>query len=457
MSCKVSEEVKDILDKIDKYREKNNKPKDEKVKPLSEYELNRLPKLPDKWSWVLSNDISTFITNGVHSPTSQQDLLNINMKMLRITDIDENGKSDLTGLPYCTRFTEKDYDKTIKRNDIYISFTGNKLGKRYLAKQSYNDIVFAHYFVRWQPIIVNPRYIYYVVLSHHFDRFMFEHTLGSAQPNLKVTDLKRVPIPLAPLEEQEKIANILSSLDDKIELNNEMNKTLEEMAQSIFKRWFVDFEFPNEDGQSYKSSGGEMVESELGMIPKGWEVKELGEVININPRESLKKGEEKIYVEMANLPLNYARITNYIEKPFNGGTKFRNGDTLLARITPCLENGKTAIVDFLEENDLAFGSTEYIVMRPKVLNQYYIYCLSRNEDFRNYAIKNMNGSSGRQRVDANTIKQYRIPCPDENTLELYNQFCVSLFNQMKKNDDESKVLGDIRDTLLHKLMSGDIK
>ena len=71
-----------------------------------------------------------------------------------------------------------------------------------------------------------------------------------------------------------------------------MNKTLEEMAQSIFKRWFVDFEFPNEDDQSYKSSGGEMVESELGMIPKGWEVKELGEVININPRESLKKGEE---------------------------------------------------------------------------------------------------------------------------------------------------------------------
>ncbi|MDY2883773.1 MAG: restriction endonuclease subunit S, partial [Romboutsia timonensis] len=280
---------------------------------------------------------------------------------------------------------------------------------------------------------------------------------GSGQPNLSPNLIGLVKIPLPPLEEQEKIADVLSSLDNKIELNNEMNKTLEEMAQSIFKRWFVDFEFPNEDGQSYKSSGGEMVESELGMIPKGWEVKELGEVININPRESLKKGEEKIYVEMANLPLNYARITNYIEKPFNGGTKFRNGDTLLARITPCLENGKTAIVDFLEENDLAFGSTEYIVMRPKVLNQYYIYCLSRNEDFRNYAIKNMNGSSGRQRVDANTIKQYRIPCPDENTLELYNQFCVSLFNQMKKNDDESKVLGDIRDTLLPKLMSGDIK
>ena len=279
---------------------------------------------------------------------------------------------------------------------------------------------------------------------------------GSAQPKLNKANLNNIKIKIPSLEKQKKIAKILSSLDDKIELNNEMNKTLEEMAQSIFKRWFVDFEFPNEDGEPYKSSGGEMVESELGMIPRGWEVKELGEVININPRESLKKGEEKIYVEMANLPLNYARVKNYIEKPFSGGTKFRNGDILLARITPCLENGKTAIVDFLEENDLAFGSTEYIVMRPKALNQYYIYCLARDEDFRNYAIKNMNGSSGRQRVDANTIKQYMIPCPDKDILEVFNHFCVSLFNQMKKNDDESNVLSNMRDTLLPKLMSGNI-
>ena len=84
--------------------------------------------------------------------------------------------------------------------------------------------------------------------------------------------MKKLDIYLPPLEEQEKIANILSSLDDKIELNNEMNKTLEEMAQSIFKRWFVGFEFPNADGKPYKSSGGEMVESDLGMIPKGWKL-----------------------------------------------------------------------------------------------------------------------------------------------------------------------------------------
>lgn len=85
--------------------------------------------------------------------------------------------------------------------------------------------------------------------------------------------IKDLIIKLPSLEEQEKIANILSSLDDKIELNNEMNKTLEEMAQSIFKRWFVDFEFPNEDGEPYKSSGGEMVDSELGMILRDGKLK----------------------------------------------------------------------------------------------------------------------------------------------------------------------------------------
>ena len=106
---------------------------------------------------------------------------------------------------------------------------------------------------------------------------------GSTFKEVSGKVMKEFKIKLPSIEQQKRIASILSSLDDKIELNNELKKTLEEMAQSIFKRWFVDFEFPNEDGQPYKSSGGEMVESELGMIPKWWEVKtiaDIGEVIS---------------------------------------------------------------------------------------------------------------------------------------------------------------------------------
>lgn len=375
------------------------------------------------------------------------------VRCLRIGDISNNRPFEEWG------FTNANLDVVekfqLKKDDIVIARTGNTIG---VVKYISNDVksVYNNGLIRIKiGKDFNPKFIYYNLISEDFKSFIYGISAGtSTQPNMKIDHMLQYKISDFNIDEQEKIANILSSLDDKIELNNEMNKTLEDMAKSIFKRWFIDFEFPNEDDGPYKSSGGEMVESELGMIPKGWEVKELGEVININPRESLKKGEEKIYVEMANLPLNYARVINYIEKPFSGGTKFRNGDTLLARITPCLENGKTAIVDFLEENDLAFGSTEYIVMRPKVLNQYYIYCLARDEDFRNYAIKNMNGSSGRQRVDANTIKQYIIPCPDKDTLELFNQFCIGLFNQMKENDYESTALSAIRYTLLPKLMSG---
>ena len=111
-------------------------------------------------------------------------------------------------------------------------------------------------------------------------------TSGSVQDNINLEFLKKLRLNIPPLEKQEKIANILLSLDNKIELNNEMNKTLEEMAQSIFKGWFVDFEFPNEDGQPYKSSGGEMLESELGMIPKGWEI---GTLDNIGTFKNGKK------------------------------------------------------------------------------------------------------------------------------------------------------------------------
>ena len=104
---------------------------------------------------------------------------------------------------------------------------------------------------------------------------------GSTFKEVSGKVVKEFKIPIPPLNEQKAIAHILSTLDDKIEVNNQINKTLENMAQAIFKQWFVDFEFPNEDGEPYKPSGGEMVESELGLIPKGWGVEEIGNISDI--------------------------------------------------------------------------------------------------------------------------------------------------------------------------------
>lgn len=127
--------------------------------------------------------------------------------------------------------------------------------------------------------ITDSKFVYYLAISPEFRNVAIKSMTGSSGRQRVQSDvLANTVICLPPLQEQKRIANLLSAIDDKIELNNEMNKTLEELAQTIFKRWFVDFEFPNENGEPYKSSGGKFVESELGMIPEGWRVATIGDL-----------------------------------------------------------------------------------------------------------------------------------------------------------------------------------
>ena len=138
--------------------------------------------------------------------------------------------------------------------------------------------------------IVIPKYLFYKLSQSDLSTY----NEGSAVPSLTTATLNQIKIEIPSLKEQKRIADILTALDDKIELNNQMNQTLEEIASLLYKRWFVDFEFPDDKGSPYKSSGGEMVDSELGMIPKGWEVKELGEVLEISSgNRPIQKSEEK--------------------------------------------------------------------------------------------------------------------------------------------------------------------
>ena len=127
---------------------------------------------------------------------------------------------------------------------------------------------------------INSRYLFYLLTNNEVINIFQKLAEGcvSTYPTLSLRDLLDFEFKLPSLEEQKRIADILTALDDKIELNNQMNQTLEEIASLLYKRWFVDFEFPDDKGNPYKSSDGEMVDSELGMIPKGWEVKSLTEV-----------------------------------------------------------------------------------------------------------------------------------------------------------------------------------
>ena len=177
----------------------------------------------------------------------------------------------------------------------------------------------------------------------------------------------------------------------------------------------------------------------------------------LNPRRVLTKHQIARSIDMSQLSTSGAFPSGWEMKPFNGGMRFTNGDTLLARITPCLENGKTAFIDFLDEGEVAFGSTEYIVLAPrKNIPPEMLYCLARYPAFVDYAVKNMNGSSGRQRVSAETIGQFRLPKFDEQNLFRFGEEVTPMFLKMRYNSLENIRLAELRDALLPKLMSGEI-
>jgi type I restriction enzyme S subunit len=269
-------------------------------------------------------------------------------------------------------------------------------------------------------------------------------TPGIGQP---LSSLKKVLVPAPPLPEQRRIAAILGALDDKIDLNRQMNRTLEALAQAIFKSWFIDF-----DGHT------DLVDSELGPIPRGWRFGSLPEVIEVNPTRSLRKGVAAPYLDMANMPTSGHRAAAWTNREFGSGMKFVNGDTLVARITPCLENGKTGLVDFLRDGQVGWGSTEYLVLRPRPpLPPAFGYYLARSEPFRSFAIQNMTGTSGRQRVPSECLRQFLFAVPPPALAARFGTVVEPLMDRIRAASEESKSLAALRDTLLPKLISGEIR
>ena len=310
-------------------------------------------------------------------------------------------------------------------------------------------------------------FLYYYLTSNSGQESLCSILSGSAQPKFNKTDLRRLFIPIPPLLEQRAIAHILGTLDDKIELNRRMNETLEAMARALFKSWFVDFDpvrakvegrdtgLPKDLADLFPDS---FEDSELGEIPKGWTIAPLPNVIDVNPSRPLRKGSLSPYLDMANMPIRGHTPDTVVDRPFGSGMRFMNGDTLVARITPCLENGKTAYVDFLEEGQVGWGSTEYIVLSPKhPIPPEFAYCLARSTEFREFAIQSMTGSSGRQRVPAESLSHFQVVVAPDTIAKMFGNAIAPLFTRVSIAADESRALAALRDTLLPKLISGDLR
>lgn len=287
-----------------------------------------------------------------------------------------------------------------------------------------------------KPAIVSPAYFMFEVIDNsilnedylmmwfrrpEFDRICWLHTDGSVRGGITWDDICRLELPIPPIENQLEIVNSYKAITERIALKQKINDNLEATAQAYFDSLFFDESEPNCT---------------------------LADIALVNPVRPLAKGVEARYFEMATLPTNGCIPTGDFIKPYNGGVRFINGDTLIARITPCLENGKAAYINILKDNEVAFGSTEYIVFASKGnMPSSFYYFLIRNAKFVTFALQFMNGSSGRQRVSGEELASFPLCRPSCENLEAFDKVASLVLEQMKDNTYEIQKLKQLQEVI----------
>lgn len=301
--------------------------------------------------------------------------------------------------------------------------------------------------------ITDNDFIYYLSISPEFRNVAIKAMNGSSgRQRVQKDVLENSEFLLPPLDEQKAIAKVLSDLDEKIEINNKINRKLEEMAQAIFKQWFVDFEFPNEYGKPYKSSSGEMVESELGITPKGWKVGSIYEVANViygAPFSSKKFNEDKIGLPLIRIrDLKTAKPSFYTEEKHKNATKVKTGDILVgmdAEFTPTIWRGNEG---YLNQRVCMFKSNK------DYLHDYFIYEIIK--PYMNLMEFSKVGTTVIH-LGKGDIDNMKIVIPKRDILKLFYKIIDPIYSKLIEVANENRILTDLRDTLLPKLMSGEIR
>lgn len=410
----------------------------------------------NKWRPV--SDFVFFSTKGITPKyVEKSSIIVLNQKCIR------NHRIDFSLAQFADDTKNINEEKFVKRGDILINSTGKGTAGR-LAFVA--DIPQTHKLVVDSHILILRCKTYYLAQCLSYCLFSHEKIIQSfmdgstGQAELDKVRLFNLLITLPEDENsQKKIASILSDLDSKIELNKRINVKLEAIAKMVYDYWFVQFDFPNDNCKPYRGSGGRMKYDKIlkREIPSDWSNGNLSDLIAFNPTELIPQNTIASFVGMSSLPVSGYMVKNIEKKKIQSGAKFKNGDLLLAKITPCLENGKTATITLLQDNEVAFGSTEFIVLRGK--NQPltgYISMLARSNEFRYFAISTMTGTSGRKRADEKILSTYPIAVPPREILANFESRIRVCFETLTANTKQNILLSKIRDWLLPMLMNGQV-
>lgn len=408
------------------------------------------------------------ITDGSHySPKGE----NEGFPMLSVKDMTDFGfiYND------CKFISEEDYEKLVKAdckpklNDLLIAKDGSYLKHVFVIKQEIEQAILSSIgILRPNLNKIYPDYLkYYLQTKSVKETVSKKYVSGSALPRIILKGFEQIDVLIKGLSTQKSIAKVLSDLDAKIELNNKINRELEAMAKLLYDYWFIQFDFPNEQGKPYKSSGGKMVyNSELKReIPEGWEVKTIGEVVlstgtGLNPRDNFILGEgDNFYVTIKNIEQGRVILDNKCDKIsdksleiINKRSDLKVGDILFTSIEP------VGITYLIFEKPKNWNINESVfTIRPnyKKVSSEFLYMFLSGDYIKSYT-KNVSAGSIHKGIRHSLLKDclFNLPCRN-----IVDEFTLKVKPLLKKYDliqKENQQLSELRDWLLPMLMNGQV-
>lgn len=302
---------------------------------------------------------------------------------------------------------------------------------------------------------LNIDYLYYWFMNNRVN--IVNQANGSVFRNLKKEIVENLEISIPSLKKQNKIVKLLSDIDKKNEVNNKINENLQNLSQELYKRWFVEFDFPNENGEPYRSSGDKMVESELGEIPKGWKVVEISGIANCVLGGTPSRDKPEYWqgnISWINSgKTNEFRILDPTEYITELGLKKSSTALLPKRTTVIAITGATlGQISLLEIDACANQSVIGLIEKEKGISE-FIYLLIN--DNISEMIKRQTGGA-QQHINKNDVESYKVLYPNKEVLKAFNEVVFPFFEKIGNNCLENINLKKLKETLLPKLMNGEI-
>jgi type I restriction enzyme, S subunit len=420
-----------------------------------------------KLNKVYLKDIADTQTGPFGTQLHEKDYVSVGTPIVTVEHLGEIGFNN-RNLPLVSEADKLRLSKyTLKEGDIVFSRVGSVDRCTYVSEKE-NGWMFSGRCLRVRfNEKANAKYISFYFRQKHFKEMMMNISVGATMPSLNTSLMANIPLYLPKKEDQQKIASVLSALDSKIELNNRINAELEAMAKTLYNYWFVQFNFPDENGKPYKTSGGAMVwNKELKReIPEGWEVKALGKEIEIQrgisytSKDITGEGIPMINLNSFNLNGTYKSegVKTYSGK-YTEKNVVKSGDLLIAA-TDVTRNadiiGRAILVPDYYNEDLVF-SMDIAKIISKNIPSSFLMMLFNSNHYHNY-IKWYATGTLVLHLNLDGINRYNTELPPAELLKKFNEFYLPIAKRIYMTVKENQNLSQLRDWLLPMLMNGQVK